>query len=125
MSKFQKIKQAITQAAAPARTEECNVCPGCHKVIREADLGDPLTEQVDKRWWHRPCLFATTQEYRLIDRALRLHSDYKADPETALADLIGDLGHYATLKGIDFEESMRRGMQFWLEETPVKPAVEE
>ena len=38
-------------------------------------------------------------------------------PETALAVLIGNLGHFATIQGIDFEEALRRALSYWQAET--------
>ena len=94
------------------------LCAGCNQPIPEDDCCDPRCTFMDKnkKWWHRACHVATTPEYNLMDRLFRLQDDWKADPETALADLIGNLGHFATIQGIDFEEAIRRGLSYWQEE---------
>ena len=92
------------------------LCPGCNQPIPEDDCCDPHCIFAFDRWWHRPCHLNTTPEYSLMERLFRLQDDWKADPETALSDLIGNLGHFATIQGIDFEEAIRRGVGYWQEE---------
>ena len=93
------------------------LCAGCNQPIN----GDALAFETGAllrfhKPWHRPCHLKTTPEYRLMEKVFRLQDDWKNDPETALSDLIGDLGHFATIKGIDFEEAIRRGVGYWQEE---------
>ena len=92
------------------------LCAGCGKRIPEKDACDPHCIFIDKKWWHRTCHLPATPEYGLMDRLFRLQGDWEADPETALSDLIGNLGHFATIQGIDFEEAIRRGVGYWQEE---------
>ena len=93
-------------------------CPGCGKRIPAKDACDPHCVFAFDKWWHRPCHLKATPEYRLRDKLFRLQGDcWKEDPQTALSDLIGNLGHFATIQGIDFEEAIRRGVGYWQEET--------
>jgi hypothetical protein len=103
-------------------TTETLLCAGCQKPVNVDDLAFE-TRAVTRRGkpWHRGCHLQTTKEYHLMDRLFKLQDDWRIEPETALADLIGDLGHFADLQGIDFEEAIRRGTKYWDEER-VRPA---
>ena len=87
-------------------------CPGCKKPVVG---GDPSMYH-QNRYWHRTCHLERDPQYDLMDRLFKLQDDYKADSETALADLIGNLGHFATIQGIDFAEAVRRGLGYWEDE---------
>ncbi len=100
------------------------ICPGCHKPI--AEEGIDFETQVVLRgecYWHRVCDLQRRPEWDLMVRLFRKQDDWKEDPNTALADLIGDLGHFADNHGIDFEQAVRRGLKYW-EEERVRPADE-
>ena len=101
-------------------TKTLTLCPGCGKRIPAKDACDPLCILgADNNYWHRVCHLATTPEYGLMERLFRLQDDWKEDPETALADLIGNLGHFATIQGIDFEEAVSRGLSYHQAETRI------
>jgi hypothetical protein len=70
----------------------------------------------DGRYWHRTCHLERDPQYGLMDKLFKLQDDWKEDPNTALADLIGTLGHFATINGIDFAEAVRRGLGYWEDE---------
>jgi hypothetical protein len=39
--------------------------------------------------------------------------DLKAEPATALADLLADLHHWADVKGIDWDKAVEHGFMHW------------
>ena len=96
---------------------EAILCAFCDEPIPEDDLAYEMRAVLrNKKPYHRTCWLATTREYSLMERLFRSQDEYKQDPETAMADLIGDLGHYCTINAIDFEEAVRRGMNYWRDE---------
>lgn len=105
-------------------TNDLVICPGCSGLIPEDQQGDPLCIEHRGKQWHRQCRLIASREYNIINLLFQEQDDYKEDPDTALADLIGNLGHFADIQGIDFEEAIRRGVGYWQEERPkeVRPA---
>ena len=91
-------------------------CPGCKQPIKNADIGDPKTRLREDRYWHHSCDLKRDPQFPLMEQLFKLQDDSKADPKTALADLIGNLGHFATIKRIDFPEAVRRGLGYWEDE---------
>lgn len=91
------------------------ICPGCNEPINEEGIATAVKRGED--YWHRRCECATTVEYGLIEKLFEMQDDFKADPTTAMADLIGNLGLFADIRtGIDFKDAVRRGLKYWREE---------
>jgi hypothetical protein len=77
----------------------------------------------DGQIFHRTCAMMHTGEYLSILQLFRMQDDHDVDPNTAFADMIGQLGHFATIhnarrgnKRIDFAASVQRGLRYFEEE---------
>lgn len=99
------------------------ICPECNKTIREKDT-DTKAIWCEDEHWHRVCYLKHSGEYALMLRLLQMQDDPDIDPTTAMADLIGDFGHFSEgfnkgkkrSRRIDFEDSMRRALNYYHEE---------
>lgn len=93
-------------------------CSHCHKPIKpeavEFGVGAVLR---DNGWIHRRCDYETSPRYDATLRLFKIMDDWKADPETALADIIGDLAQFAEIQGINFLSALERGRRYAEEET--------
>lgn len=96
-------------------------CPRCGRRVS----ADPDKHMVlDNARLHRACAMQETGEYALIDQLFNMQDEPDEDPTTAMADLIGDIGHFAAShnkskrggKRIDFEDAVRRGLNYYQEE---------
>jgi hypothetical protein len=91
-------------------------CPGCDKRVS-------LEEGKSNYWrdgnWHHICQMKERGEYDAILALYHLQDD--TDPETRIADLIGQIGHACDelnkrLRGsnrIDFAACVEQGLRYW------------
>ena len=95
------------------------LCPGCNKPVKPEDCD---TKNILHRGteWHRPCAMKDSGEHGAINKVFLMQDDTGCDPTTAMADMIGNIGHFcdAFNKGkrknkIDFAEAIRRGVRYW------------
>lgn len=96
-------------------------CVKCNRQIR----GDFDTKAIKGPggWMHHRCFVKSDGQTELIDALMAKQDDHTIDPTTAMADLIGNLGHYCEAynrahpkRKIDFEDAMRRGLGYWRDE---------
>lgn len=95
-------------------------CVGCRERINEMHVGfETKARNVDGQWWHRACHFGTTKQFHLTEELFNMQDDHEEDPETAMADLIGDLAQFCKVKGLPpstFTRALERGSRYAEEE---------
>lgn len=100
------------------KTPAALLCAGCGEPINPDDLAYELRAVTRSgKDYHRTCWTKASPEFPLMTQLFEMQDDPDDDPTTAMADLIGNLGHFATVRtGIDFAEAVRRGLTYWREE---------
>ena len=101
-----------------------NICPGCGIPLKSKD-NDTKNIWWEYDWWHRICQLKDSGEISLIRQLFEKQDDFDCDPTTAMADAIGQIGHFCNHfnKGkrkehkIDFARAVERGVRYWEEET--------
>jgi hypothetical protein len=86
-------------------------CPECTKRIPQSDLPDRAIHYRGG-WMHRTCYLRASGQYDLMEKLFQMQDEPDIDPETALADLVGNLAQFAKIKKIDFARALHRGAAY-------------
>ena len=116
MSTARKQKAIPRKQSPPSTIPDCPFC-GLRIAAEDVDFGRRAVLAPDGKWRHRVCHFARTEKFKATEKLFQLQDDPKTDPETSLADLIGDLALFAKIKEINFERALDRGRRFAEEES--------
>ena len=103
---------------------ESLICPGCERRVRERDA-DQIAIFWRDEWWHRTCQLKSCGEYDAILKLFEMQDEPDVDPQSSMADLISNIGHFCTIhnkrkrgdRRINFADAVRVGLSHYEEET--------
>lgn len=97
-------------------------CPECGKRAP----GDPKGINYRGDDYHRICQIKTSGQYAAIEVLFRMQDEPDVSPETAIIDMIANIGHFVNTLNrkrrgsnrIDFERAIRCAINHWEVESP-------